>query len=135
MYNPIKSQVIRPHTHASRLADRVAAFARHTAVKSTDRTGLVQVLHRIDETILPRALSVTTDSGARAQLLVSNRRLMRVETAQSMAAAADAPADPEASAASFSKRLAPILTPHCKIKIRSVRYSSDAIFWDVGCGL
>ncbi len=134
MFNPIRSQVTRPHTQASRLPDRLAAFARRVAVEREDCSGLAQVLHRIDETILPRALSVTTNTGARVQLLVSNRRLMRVETDQNPAAVADAPADPEAAAASFSERLAPILTPHCKITIRSVRYTLDAIFWDVGCG-
>ncbi|MEX0285264.1 MAG: hypothetical protein AB3N23_11695 [Paracoccaceae bacterium] len=128
----VRLQVTRPHTQKSRLSDRMNAFAGVTP--EAEGNGLVQVLRQIDETILPRALTVTADTGHSLRLLVSNRRLMRVETVGSNAVAADAPSDPDEAAAQFSEALSAVLSDAQSVRVSATRYSTDAIFWDVGCG-
>ena len=113
--------------------DRLQAFAARTEEKCP-ADGLTAVLRRIDATILPRALTITTEAGDSLRLLVSNRRLMRVEHVGQPMSAGDAPADPEEAAEQFAARLEPVLR-HAKLaSIGTARYHSDAMFWDVGCG-
>lgn len=110
-----------------RLYDLAIQVPRHAPAD------LAAVFKRIDETILPRALTLTARDGRSLRLLVSNRRLMRVETTHETTAEDDAPVDPEAAAAVFARRLQPLLGDGQKVEMACVRYSADAFFWNVGC--
>ena len=129
----VRLRITRPHTQTSRLMARLQAFAARTEEKCP-ADGLTAVLRRIDTTILPRALTITTEAGDSLRLLVSNRRLMRVEHVGQPMSGGDAPADPGEAAEQFAARLEPVLRDAKLASIGTTRYHSDAMFWDVGCG-
>ena len=130
----VQLRITRPHSQTSRLKDRLQLFAAPVAASQAGPDGVTQVLRLIDTTILPRALTVTTETGQSLRLLVSNRRLMRVEVPGQGGQGGDAPADPDAAAAQFSAQLEPVLRGAGQVRIATARYHTDALFWDVGCG-
>lgn len=66
-------------------------------------SNMLKILREIDETVLPRYLTVFDGDTAVARLLVSNRRLMEVDVEGEADTAAVA--DPEAAARVFARRL------------------------------
>lgn len=127
-------QISQPDIRGSCLTERLRAFAGRDAGGADETDGLRSVLRRIDETILPRVLTVATEAGDELCLLVSNRRLMRIERAGESLTSADAPSDPAEAARLFAARLAPVLRSTQGVRFSVERYHADALFWDVGCG-
>ncbi len=130
----VRLRITRPHNQTSRLKHRLNAFACADGNDRAQVNGLTAVLKCVDATILPRALTVATETGDTLRLLVSNRRLMRVERDGEMTQDGDAPADPAEAAARFAERLEPVLRKAGQVTIGTARYTTDALFWDVGCG-
>ena len=116
---------------SSRLASLVRAFAEPNGSADTKtRPDLLRLLSTIDRTILPRALMLTAEDGTCVRLLISNRRLMRVDLPEG---STDTPSDPAEAARSFAARLFPLFRDGQTVSIVTERYHSDALFWDVGC--
>lgn len=112
-----EARVITGSNQGSRLARVVARMAepdvalpvsRQRRAGDPDRL-LITVLREIDETVLPRQITLNVDENASVRLSVANRRLIAVETADGGNAAQDEPGDPLAAARIFTKRLRAVL--------------------------
>lgn len=88
------------------------------------------VLREIDETVLPRRITLRSETGAAVDLLVSNRRLYAVTVGGE--AGAD-PSDPQEAAGIFARRLKAALGQVRRVTLHAARPEVDPDVQHIGC--
>ncbi|WP_109464636.1 hypothetical protein [Albibacillus kandeliae] len=91
---------------------------------------LVSVLREVDETVLPRQITLTTDTGHRADLTVSNRRLKALAIGDMPC---DEPSDPDSAARLFAARLAALVEGAERVTFSYARCAAGFSQRTIGC--
>lgn len=142
MARALRENKVTDHNGSSRLRNVINRFVEVTHTLAGDWTIdasgiddlILTLLREIDETMLPREFSITTDTGMAARLLVSNRRLICLDIDNTPDTSDEpAPADPEAAATLYARQLQDVFQKSRKIRVRLSGRETAAIATNISC--
>ena len=142
MAQTLRKNNVTDHDGSSRLHDVIRRFIEVTHTLAGDWTIdangidelMLTLLREIDETMLPRAFSISTDTGMSARMLISNRRLICLDI-DSNARSTDQslPTDPEAAANLYARQLQDVFHRSREIRFRSTGRENEAMATSISC--
>lgn len=138
----LRENKVADHNGSSRLRNVIERFVEVTQPLAgdwmIDANGVddlvLTLLREIDETMLPREFSISTDTGMSARMLISNRRLICLDIDSTPDSDDQTlPADPEAAANLYAQQLQDVFRRSREIRVRSTGRENETSTTGISC--